>query len=314
MSASLPSPLRRLLTVFSLGVLLCGLCNVISAQELTPRRWSHLPSDLNVIGYGQVYTEGDIYFDPVLQAEDVEMEIHTSAIRYIRTFKFLEKSARAEFFQGYQKAEWTGKLDGVDTTANREGLTDSTFRLAVNLYGAPPLKGKAFKEYRQSVAKKETLIGAGLIVTVPTGKYHNDKLLNVGGNRYVIRPQLGIQHNRGKWTYETTLSTWIYTKNDDFWGGNELEQDPFLAMQGHLIYTYKPGIWICGSLGYGEGGESQINGIDKSDRKRNLAWALSTGYSFTPRFGVKFAYIGTETQTDKGFDSTNFALGASYVW
>jgi hypothetical protein len=293
---------------------LIGSCASLNAQELTPRRWSHLPTGINVIGFGQVYTTGDIYFDPVLNAEDVEMEIHTSLVHYVHTFALLEKSARIEFAQGYQKAEWTGKLDGVDTTANREGLTDSTFRLAVNLYGAPPLKGKAFKEYRQSVAKKETLIGAGLVVTVPTGKYHNDKLLNIGGNRTVIRPQFGILHNRGKWTYETTIATWFYTKNDDFWNDNELEQDPFYTIQSHVIYTDKPGIWASASLGYGEGGESQVNGIDKSDRKRNIAWALSAGYSFTPRFGIKAAYIGTETQTDKGFDSTNFALAASYVW
>lgn len=54
--------------------------------------------------------------------------------------------------------------------------------------------------------------------------------------------------------------------------------------------------------------------MNKDDRKRNLAWALSAGYSFTKQFGVKFAYVGTETQTDKGFDSTTFALAASYVW
>ena len=302
---------KRLLLALSLAG---GLATSLSAQELTPRRWSHLPSDINVIGLGQVYTTGDIYFDPVLNAEDVEMEIHTTAARYIRTFALLEKSARIEFAQGYQDAKWTGKVSGVDTTVRRHGITDSTLRFAVNLYGAPALKGKAYQDYRKSAYDSETIIGAGLVVTLPTGQYYNDKLLNIGGNRTVIRPQLGIVHNRGKWTYETTLSTWCYTKNDDFWAGNDLEQDPFYAVQGHLIYTYKPGIWTSASIGYGEGGESQINGVDKHDRKRNLAWAFSAGYSFTPRFGVKAAYVGTETQTDKGFDSTNFALAASYVW
>lgn len=302
--------LRPLLALVSL----CALGHTLSAQELTPRHWSHLPIDTNIAGIGQVYTTGDIYLSPVLNAEDVEMEIHTTAVRYIRTFQALEKSARIEFAQGYQDAEWSGKLNGVDTTANREGITDSVFRLAVNLYGAPPLKGKAFQDYRKSVHKSETIVGTGVVVTVPTGNYHNDKLLNIGGNRYVIRPQLGIQHNRGKWTYETTIAAWIYTENDDFWNDNKLEQDTFYAFQNHLIYTIRPGVWVSGSLGYGEGGESQVNGVDKSDRKRNLAWAFSAGYSFTPRFGIKCSYIGTETQTDKGFDSSNFVLGASYVW
>ena len=286
----------------------------LSAQELTPRRWSHLPSDINIIGAGTVYTTGDIYFDPVLQAEDVDMEFYTTAFRYIRTFEFLEKSSRIEVAQGYQDAEWSGTVDGQPQTRNSSGATDTVLRLAMNLYGAPPLKGKAFKDYRKSVYQSDTVVGAGVIVTLPTGKYDDDKLLNISGNRTVIRPQFGIMHSRGKWTYETTIAAWCYTKNDDFWNGNDLEQDPFYAIQSHLIYTYKPGIWASASIGYGEGGESQVNGVDKSDRKRNLAWALSAGYSFTPRFGIKAAYIGTDTQTDKGFDSTNFALGASYVW
>ncbi len=294
--------------------MLIGWGAPLSAQELTPRRWSHLPSDINVVGFGQVYTTGDIYFDPVLNIEDVEMEIQTSALRYVRSFSLLGKSARIEFAQGYQKGEWTGKVDSIDTTVNREGLTDSTLRFAVNLYGAPALKGKAYQEYRKSVYDSETIIGAAMVITLPTGKYHEDTLVNIGGNRTVIRPQFGILHNRKKWTYEASFGAWFYTENDDFWGGNKREQDFILTTQGHIIYTHKPGVWVSGSLGYGEGGESQINGIDKHDRKRNLAWALSAGYSFTPRFGLKFAYIGTETQTDTGFDSTNFALGASYVW
>ncbi|CAA6680205.1 MULTISPECIES: transporter [unclassified Lentimonas] len=302
---------KRLLLAFSLAG---GLATSLCAQELTPRRWSHLPSDINVIGVGQVYTEGDIYFDPALNLEDVEMTIHTTAVRYVRTFSLLEKSARIELAQGYQDAEWEGKVDGVEAKAKRNGITDSSMRFAINLYGAPALKGKAFKDYRKSVYQSETIVGAGVVVTLPTGQYYNDKLLNISGNRTVIRPQLGVVHNRGKWTYEGTVAAWCYTKNDDFWNDNELEQDPFYAAQGHLIYTYKPGIWASASIGYGEGGESKVNGIRKHDRKRNLAWAFSAGYSFTPRFGVKAAYVGTETQTDKGFDSTSFALAASYVW
>ena len=297
-----------------IAILLCVLGSALSAQELTPRRWSHLPSDINIIGAGTVYTTGDIYLDPVLQAEDVDMEFYTTAFRYIRTFELLEKSARIELAQGYRDAEWTGTVDGEERTVNADGATDTVLRLAMNLYGAPPLEGTEFGQYRKSVKKSETIVGAGVIVTLPTGDYDNNRLLNISGNRYVIRPQLGVLHNRGKWSYEATIATWFYTKNDDFWNGNELEQDPFYTVQTHLIYTYKPGVWACASLGYGEGGESQINGVDKSDRKRNLAWALSAGYSFTPRFGIKAAYIGTETQTEKGFDSTNFALTASYVW
>ena len=68
------------------------------------------------------------------------------------------------------------------------------------------------------------------------------------------------------------------------------------------------------SVGYGIGGQNEINGINKDDAKENLAYSLAAGYSFTRQFGAKIAYIGTRTQTDKSFDSENVAIGLSWVW
>ncbi len=102
---------------------LCGLCLCIFlvlglpflclAQELEPRRWGHLPIGTNFAGGGYIYTEADISFDPLLRIEDVKMEMHTWAIKYIRTFGLFQKSARIDFVQGFQEGRWTGLLDGV---------------------------------------------------------------------------------------------------------------------------------------------------------------------------------------------------------
>ena len=40
------------------------------AQELEPRRWTHLPTDSNFAGVGYAFTDGDLSFDPVLKIED----------------------------------------------------------------------------------------------------------------------------------------------------------------------------------------------------------------------------------------------------
>lgn len=284
------------------------------AQELTPRRWSHLPIDTNIAGLGYVYTEASIFLDPVLQVENLELEMNTVAARYIRTFEFLGKSSRFEFGQGYQDGTYTGLLQGEPAKAHRQGLTDSVLRFSSILYGAPPLKGKEFQEHRRSVAASETLIGAAMIVHLPTGDYSEDYLLNIGSNRFTIRPQLGITHQRGNWTYETSASMWYFTDNDDFWKGSERQQDPFWAFQSHAIYTFKPGFWTSASIGYGIGGQNEINGINKDDAGENLAYSLAAGYSFTRQFGAKIAYIGTRTQTDTSFDSNSIAVGLSWVW
>ena len=181
------------------------------------------------------------------------------------------------------------------------------------MYGAPPLEGKEFIEYRAK-ADVETIVGAALLAELPTGEYKEDKLINLGTNRFTFRPQLGVLHNRGKWSMELTGSVWLYSDNNDFFGGNELEQDPFYTIQAHLVYNFRPGIWAAAGAGYGYGAESTVNGVEKDDRKENLAGSLSVGYSFTPQFGIKVGYLGLRTREPVGKDSDSIAVGILGFW
>ena len=293
--------------------LIFGMPLLCFSQELEPRRWSHLPTGKNFAGGGYVYTEANILFDPVLRIENVEMEMHTWAFKYIRTFELLQKSARVDFFQGYQEGRWAGLVDGVSSSIKRSGLSDSVLRFAINLYGAPPLEGKEFAAYRAKV-DVETIVGMALVVQLPTGDYMDDKLINLGTNRFTFRPQFGVLHNRGKWSMELTGAVWLYTDNDDFFNGNKLEQDPYYTIQTHLIYTFRPGFWTAASAGYGYGGESTVSGVEKNDSRENLAWALSFGFPITRQLGVKVIYLATRTQESIGQDTDSIGGAFSIFW
>jgi hypothetical protein len=283
------------------------------AQELEPRRWSHLPTGANFAGAGYVYTEADISFDPLLRIENAEMELHTWAVKYIRTFELFQKSARIGLIQGYQRGRWSGLVDGVPRSVRRGGLSDSVMRFAINLYGAPPLKGEEFAAYRAKV-DVETIVGAALVVQLPTGEYKDGKLINLGTNRFTFRPQLGVVHIRGKWSMELTGAIYIYTDNKDFFDGNKLETDPLYTLQTHLVYTFRPGLWAAAGAGYGYGGESTVNGEEKNDLRENLGWAFSFGYPITPQLGVKVAYLGIRSQESIGQDSDSVGVAFSVFW
>jgi hypothetical protein len=293
--------------------LIFGMPLLCFSQELEPRRWSHLPTGKNFAGGGYVYAEANILFDPVLRIENVEMEMHTWAIKYIRTFELFQKSARVDVTQGYQEGRWTGLVDGVPSSIKRSGLSDSVLRFAINLYGAPPLEGKEFAAYRAKV-DVETIVGMALVVQLPTGDYMDDKLINLGTNRFTFRPQFGVVHNRGKWSMELTGAVWLYTDNDDFFNGNKLEQDPYYTIQTHLIYTFRPGFWTAASAGYGYGGESTVSSVEKNDRRENLAWALSFGFPITRQLGVKVIYLSTRTQESIGQDTDSIGGAFSIFW
>lgn len=310
--ASLPraATVRGCVAVFAASLVLSGQ---LSAQDLEPRRWGHLPLGANFVGLGYIHTEGEIALDPVLRLTDVEVTMDTAALKYIRTFEMFGKSARFDLVQAYQDGEWTGLLNDVPASAQRSGFTDTTLRFAINLFGAPPLEGAEFAQYRAGV-DCETIVGAGLIVALPTGEYFSDKLINLGENRFSLRPQVGVVHARGKWSFEFTGAASFFTENDDFFGGKELEQEPLVALQGHAIYTFRPGLWLGASVGYDFGGQSAIDGVDKDNRREILSWGLTCGVPVSRSVGFKFGYIDQSTQRQTGADLGNFVAAVSVMW
>ena len=306
------SPCRPFGLILS-GLFTMSLALPCPALELEPRQWSHLPVGTNFAGAGYAYTRADISFDPVLLIENAEMDLHTLAGKYIRTFGLFGKSGRIDLVQAYQDGKWSGLLDGAPATVSRNGLSDTFMRLSVNLYGAPPLSGKAFSAYRSGL-KDDTIIGMALAVRFPTGDYMEDKLINLGQNRFIIRPQVGINHTRGKWTTEVTAEVAFYSKNDEFFNGNTLEQDPTYIIHGHLTHTFRPGLSLGVSVGYDHVGENSVNGIDKDDKKQDIGWALRFSYPINRRSGFNVNYIGTRKRQSTGFDSDTLTAGLSFSW
>lgn len=269
--------------------------------------------DKNFVGFAFAHTDADISFDPTLLLDNVELTIDTWSFRYIRTFELLEKSSRIDITQGYQKGKWKGLLNGVSASTSRSGLSDTFVRVAMNLYGAPPLRGKAFGAYRSKL-KSETIVGTSLTVRLPTGDYQKDKLLNLGQNRLTFRPQLGVMHSWGKWTAELTGEVAFFTKNDAFFNGNTLEKKPLYIAHGHLIHTFKPGQWLSFSIGYDYGGENRLNGVDKDDTQQDIGWKLSYAHPINRSLGLKATYLNTRTQESTGLDTDTLAVSLTYVW
>ena len=99
-----------------------------------------------------------------------------------------------------------------------------------------------------------------------------------------------------------------------FFNGNRLEQDSLYTSQIHLVYTFRPGLWAAASAGYGYGGESTVNGVEKNDRRENLAWAISFGYPITRQLGVKVVYLASRTKESVGQDTDSIGVGFAIFW
>ncbi len=302
--------MRHRRTIIGTALVFIVFAGASIAQDIEPRRWTPLPVGINVLGAGVVYTDGDIALDPVLEIEDATVEIKTAIVSFLHAFDLWGQSARFDVRLPYQDARWEGLLVGEKASTERHGLDDPRVRLSVNFLGAPALKGKEFQAFRAS-HPDNTVVGAALAVTLPLGEYKQDKLLNLGENRFVFRPQLGFVHTRGHWSYELTGSVLLYTDNDDFFGNNKREQDPLYALQTHLIYTSPQRWWVSLGAAHDRGGESSINGDKKDDERRELLYGISAGLPVGSRSSAKLAYVGSRSNEDVGKDTDSVALAFS---
>ncbi len=162
--------------------------------------------------------------------------------------------------------------------------------------------------------KSNTIIGAALAVTMPTGDYSAQRLINLGENRWVIRPQLGVTHTRGKWTGELSGSVFFYLDNNHFFREAQLETDPLFATQAHLIYTFRPGLWTSISTAYGWGGEATVNGDAKNNPSGNWLTALSFGFPIDRKQGIKVSWLRGRTQKPTGSDIDSLNLVYSLMF
>jgi hypothetical protein len=277
------------------------------AQDLEPRRWTHLPVASNVAGVSYLYTSGDVLFDPVLQLDDVTVESHSAIVSYLRTFELLGATGRLDMIVPVQSTRWEGRVSGAPASRDVDGVGDPQVRLSFNFVGSPALSGADFKQYRMD-HPAHTIVGAALVGVLPLGEYDSDRLLNIGQNRFIVRPQLGVVHLRGPWSYELTTSADFFTDNHDFFGGNELEQDPVFAAQAHVVRTLPNNWWVSVGTAYSTGGESAINGVDKDDERRNFLAGASVGFSLSETQGLKLAYLHGKALEDVGADTDSLLL------
>ena len=291
-------------------LILLGCTQLSFAQDIEPRRWAQMPIGMNFAGIGIGHVEGDISFDPLLLVEDAKFDMELIGLVYMRSFSLAGRSARVDFSLPYRAGRWEGTVNGEFLHFRRRGFADPRIRLSMLLYGGEALTRKEFASTKRS----NTVVGAAISAKMPLGEYREDRLINLGANRWEIKPQLGVTHTRGKWTGELTGSVFLYGRNNEFWKETRLETDPLWALQAHIIYSFKPGLWASISSGYGWGGESTVNGDAKNNPSGNWLSALSFGFPIDRVQGIKIAFLTGRSQKVTGADLDSIALGYSIIF
>ncbi len=295
---------------FLVWILLLGilLSNETQGQEFEPRSLGNLPVNSNfaIIGYG--FSMGNILLDPAVSIENLDARLHGFAAGYLRSFNLFGKLAKVDVVLPYATGDWDGVYQGIDTATSRNGFGDIRIRFSVNLLGSPSLKMSEFRNYKQ-----KTIVGFNIQVIAPTGQYYSDKLLNLGSNRWTFRPQLGVSHALNKWIFEFYIGGWFFTKNNNFWDGKKLKQNPLGISKVHVIYSFPRGVWLAADIGYGIGGRTQVNGVEMDTHTSGVRFGLTAMIKIRKQHFLKF-YAVSGVRLEKGSDYDMLGIAYQFNW
>jgi hypothetical protein len=280
-----------------------------SAQELEPRTYSPAPIDTNFAGALYLHSTGGTPLDPDLPLKNTRIEVESPALFYARTFDFLGRQASAGLVLPY--AWLSGSADVVDRqrAAQRSGPADPRFRLATNLIGGPALGAKEFAARTPS-----TTLGTSLSIVAPFGQYFDDRLLNVGSNRWAFKPDLGLVQPLGPWDLELSAGAWFFTENEHAFGGVRRGQDPITTIQGHVTYTFLPGLWLSANGTYYAGGRTTVNGVSQDDRQESTRIGLTLSLPVAQGVALKLAWSDTVEARLSGSGFTTYIVALQFTW
>jgi hypothetical protein len=281
---------------------------VSHAQELEPRAYSPNPTNTNFLALAYGYSSGQVAFDASLPFSDVEARLNAGVALYGHTFGVFGRAASAAVAMPYVWGDVEGNVGEQFRAITRSGPGDARLRLAVNLIGGPALTPAEFAK-----RKPATTLGASLVIVAPVGEYDSQKLINIGSNRWAFKPEIGLSKPMGPWFFEGYAGVWLFTDNDNFFGGQHREQDPLTSFQAHVSYTFRPSLWVAFDATHYSGGRTTLNGSQNDDRQSNLRLGLTVSIPVAKGHSIKLNYSdGAITRI--GGDFTSVGIGWQYAW
>lgn len=279
-----------------------------SSQEMEPRNYSSIPVGMNVLAFNYSYSSGDIVTDAASPIKDLDLKSNNLSLGFLRSFGLFGKLCKIQIGVPFVFLGGNAKLNGRDTSATRTGFADTRIKLVMNLVGTPALHPKDFMKF-----KEEFVVGTSLSISVPTGLYYDEKLINLGSNRWGFKPELGMSYNKGPVFFELFTGVWMFTENSDYLKTKTLTQAPLFSLQVNISYYFPSKIWIALNTTYVTGGETKVNGNVQNNFQKNFRSGLTLSVPINMKNSVK-ANFSTGVATRAGGNFTIFGLTYQYMW
>jgi hypothetical protein len=203
---------------------------------------------------------------------------------------------------------------GDSFSQSASGYADPSAQLVFNLFGTPPLKANFDLINYEPTWTLDTAV----MLAFPIGEYDDDKLVNMGLNRWFGRVAFPFKYHFGAFTrgymnsFELTPSVWFFAENDDFMG-QKLENDPMWQLEAHLTHDFTPSFFGSLDLLYRSGFQSEIDGVELGDDLDigNLGFTLS--YQVTDNLAIRTGF-SSNVFGDNDLDNSMVRMQFVYAW
>lgn len=284
------------------------ICLHAHAAEIEPRAFGNAPVGVNFFIMGYVYSDGGLSTPASSPVSDANLKIHTGILAYARTLDVWGMPGKFDVVLPYSSLSGTATAFGGQVERNVSGFNDPRFRFSVIFYGAPVLSVKEFADYQQDL-----IIGASIQVSPPLGQYDSGKMVNLGNNRWFVKPDIGISKAWGDFTVELSTGMFFFSDNENYFGGQRLEQDPISTTQLHVMYNFPKGVWAALSGTYDYGGRTTVDGVRRNDLQSDSRVGLTIGLPLDRNNSIKL-YGSTGVSIRTGSDYDLLGMAWQYRW
>jgi hypothetical protein len=298
---------RRLLLVCS--ALALAVPWPARAQFTDPRNYENVPVGLNQLEVTYAYSQANTSIDPAIVIVGAKLNLNQTSIGYTRYFSLFHRMAWVK--PSIPIAVLNGSISGTNVSGSVAGAGDSNYEVAVLLKGGPALSVAEFTKY-----KPTTTLGVSLAVTAPTGLYSQDKVLNLGADRWSFKPEVGVFYPFGperKLAFDAYANSYVYTANTSYRGVEVLRQQPLPAFEGHISYSFLDS--LLGSLDarYSFRGDTSVDNLDQNDSQRNFILGSEVIVSLNARNSFRVT-VAKALVHRNGPAVTGISVKYDYVW
>lgn len=287
---------------------------ISSAADDGPRMYWNGPVDLNILQLYTMYIQGNsISSNNQLYNPDFDVDMELMILEYDRIYDLAGDTFlfTAMLSAGHISAEELNQYK-----QSTSGFGDLTIQGVYNIYGAPALSMDEFADYQQ-----DTMVSLLLGVSLPTGSYNDDRLLNMGQNRWGLRTGVSFIQSLGEWlpgertTLEILPSAWFYSDNDDFIGNTRLSQDTLYMLEAHLTRDITTRTFVSLDYALQSGGETSIDGVKQNDDMSVDSLGVSLGYQLNEQSMLTLRYSSAlNPDPDKELDVDIYQININYMW